>query len=84
MLELEFVKNERVKLQNQYLKEARNIWIEFEGEEAEKKYKSLYNKYKNKDKFLEVLQSRLESCLEDIEFYKGDMGNEFKRMECND
>ena len=70
MQELEFVKSERVRLQNQYLKEAKNAWIEFEGEEAEKKYKLVYNKYKNKDKFLEVLQSRLESCLEDIEFYK--------------
>ena len=70
MQELEFVKSERARLQNQYLKEAKNSWIEFEVEEAEKKYKSVYNKYKNKDKFLEVLQSRLESCLEDIEFYK--------------
>ena len=70
MQELEFIKNERVKLQEKYLKEAKNIWIGFEGEEAEKKYRSLFNKYNNKDKFLEVLQSRLESCLEDIEFYK--------------
>ena len=70
MEELEFVRDERSRLQNEYLKEAKNIWIAFEGEEAEKKYKSTYNKYKNKDKFLEVLQSRLESCLEDIEFYK--------------
>ena len=70
MQELEFVKSERARLQNQYLKEAKNIWIEFEGEEAERRYKSAYNKYKNKDKFLEVLQGRLESCLEDIEFYK--------------
>ena len=73
MQELEFVKSERARLQNQYLKEAKSIWVEFEGEEAEKKYKSVYNKYKNKDKFLEVLESRLESCLEDIEFYKKGM-----------
>ena len=73
MKELEFIKNERSKLQEKYLKEAKNIWVEFEGKEAEKKYKSTYNKYKNKDKFLEVLQSRLESCLEDIEFYKRGM-----------
>ena len=70
MKELEFVKSERAKLQEAYLKKAKNIWIEFEGEEAEKKYKLIYNKYKNKDKFLEVLESRLESCLEDVEFYK--------------
>ena len=70
MKELEFVKSERLRLQEKYLKEAKNIWVEFEGKEAEKKYKSVYNRYKNKEKFLEVLQSRLESCLEDIEFYK--------------
>ena len=70
MKELQFVKDERLRLQGEYLKEAKNIWIAFEGEEAEKKYRSLFNKYNNKDKFLEVLQSRLESCLEDIEFYK--------------
>ena len=82
MQELEFVKSERARLQNQYLKEAKSIWVELEGEEAEKKYKSVYNKYKNKDKFLEVLESRLESCLEDIEFYKkGMLGNVYEFME---
>ena len=70
MQELEFIKKERLRLQEKYLKEAKNVWVEFEGEEAERKYKSLYNKYKNKDKFLEAMESRLESCLEDIEFYK--------------
>ena len=71
MQELEFVKNERLKLQNAYLKEAKNVWTEFEGEEADKKHKSIYNKYRNKDKFLEVLQSRAESLIEDIKYYKG-------------
>ena len=70
MQELEFIKKERVRLQEKYLKEAKNIWVEFEGEEAYKKYKSAHNKYKNKDKLLELIESRLESCLEDIEFYK--------------
>ena len=71
MKELEFVKNERLKLQEGYFKEAKNIWTEFEGEEAEKKHKSVYNKYRNKDKFLEVLESRIETALEDLEHYKG-------------
>ena len=71
MKELEFVKNERLKLQQEYFKEAKNIWLSFDNEEAEKKYKSVYNKYRNKDKFLEVLQSRIESLIEDIEYYKG-------------
>ena len=67
MQELDFIKNERVKLQQEYFKSVKNIWTEFEGEEADKKHKSIYNKYRNKDKFLEVLQSRMESALEDLE-----------------
>ena len=70
MQELEFIKSERVKLQEKYLNEARNIWFEFEGIEADKKYKKLYNEYKNKDYFLEGLQARLENILEEIEIYK--------------
>ena len=67
---LEFIQNERLKLQEKYLKEVKNIWIEFEGIEADKKHKKLYNEYKNKDYFLEGLQARLESILEEIEIYK--------------
>ena len=71
MQDLDCIKNERVKLQQEYFKSVKNIWTEFEGEEADKKHKSIYNKYRNKDKFLEVLQSRMESALEDLEHYKG-------------
>ena len=67
---LEFVKGERLRLRERYLKEVKDIWVEFEGEEAYKKHKSINNKYRNRDKFLETIESRLESCLEDIEFYK--------------
>ena len=70
MKELEFVRSERLKLREKYLEEVKNIWMEFDGEEAYKKYKAIDNKYKNKDKLLELIESRLESCLEDIEFYK--------------
>ena len=70
MEELEFIKNERLRLREKYLKEVKNIWAEFEGEEAYRKYKSVDNKYKNRDKLLELTESKLESCLEDIEFYK--------------
>ena len=70
MQELEYIKSERLRLQEKYLKEAKNIWIEFEGIEADKKYKKLYNEYKNKDYFLEGLQARLENILEEIEIYK--------------
>ena len=70
MEELEFIKNERRKLREKYLNEVKSIWMEFEGEEGYKKYKSVDNKYKNRDKFLEMIESRLESCLQEIKFYK--------------
>ena len=70
MQELEFIQNERLKLQAKYLKGAKNIWIEFEGIEADKKHKKLYNEYKNKDYFLEGLQAKIEDILKDIEYYK--------------
>ena len=44
MEELEFVKSERLRLREKYLKEVKNIWAEFEGEEAYRKYKSVDNK----------------------------------------
>ena len=71
MQELEFIKSERVRLQEKYLKEARNIWLEFEGEEADKKYKKLHSEYRNKDYFLEGIQSKIEAVLSDIDYYKG-------------
>ena len=70
MEELEFIQNERLKLQEKYLKEAKNIWIEFDGEEADKKYKKLHSEYRNKDYFLSQLQVRLEDILKELENYK--------------
>ena len=70
MEELEYIRSERVRLQEKYLKEARNIWLDFEGEEADKKYKKLYSEYRNKDYFLEGIQSKIEAVLSDIEYYK--------------
>ena len=70
MQELEYIKSERLRLQEKYLKEARNIWLEFEGEEADKKYKKLHSQYRNKEYFLEGLQAKLEDILKDIEYYK--------------
>ena len=70
MQELEYIKSERVRLQEKYLKEARNIWMQFEGEEADKKYKKLHSEYRNKDYFLEGIQSKIENILEDISYYK--------------
>ena len=70
MQELEYIKSERLRLQEKYLKEARNIWMQFEGEEADKKYKKLHSEYRNKDYFLEGIQSKIEAALSDIEYYK--------------
>ena len=70
MQELEYIKSERLRLQEKYLKEAREVWMQFEGEEADKKNKKLHNEYKNKDYFLEGIQSKIEAVLSDIEYYK--------------
>ena len=70
MEELEYIRSERVRLQEKYLKEARNIWLDFEGEEADKRYKKLHSEYRNKDYFLEGIQSKIEAVLSDIEYYK--------------
>ena len=70
MQELEYIKSERLRLQEKYLKEAREIWMQFDGIEADKKYKKLHNEYKNKDYFLEGIQSKIEAVLSDIEYYK--------------
>ena len=70
MEQLQFILSERKAIQEKYLKEAKNIWIEFEGLEADKKHKKVYNEYRNKDYFLEGLQAKLEDILKDIEYYK--------------
>ena len=70
MQELEYIKSERLRLQEKYLKEAREIWMQFEGEEADRKHKKLHSEYRNKDYFLEGIQSKIETVLSDIEYYK--------------
>ena len=71
MEELEFIKKERINLQLDYFKKAKNVWTEFEGEEADKKHKKVYKEYRNKDYFLEGLQAKIEDILKDIDYYKG-------------
>ena len=70
MKELEFILSQRKIIQDKYLKEAKNVWTEFDGVDADKKHKKLYNEYRNKDYFLEGLQAKLEDILKDIEYYK--------------
>ena len=70
MQELEYIKSERLRLQEKYLKEAREIWMQFDGIEADRKHKKLHSEYRNKDYFLEGIQSKIEAVLSDIEYYK--------------
>ena len=70
MQELEYIKSERLRLQEKYLKEAREVWMQFEGEEADRKHKKLHSEYRNKDYFLEGIPSKIEAILSDIEYYK--------------
>ena len=70
MQELEYIKSERLRLQEKYLKEAREVWMQFGGEEADRKHKKLHSEYRNKDYFLEGIQSKIEAVLSDIEYYK--------------
>ena len=70
MEELELIKNERLRLQEKYLKESKIVWTEFKAEEADMKHKKIYASYRNKDYFLEGLQVRLEDILKEIENYK--------------
>ena len=70
MQELEYIKSERLRLQEKYLKESREVWMQFEGEEADRKHKKLHSEYRNKDYFLEGIQSKIEAVLSDIEYYK--------------
>ena len=70
MEELKFIKEERMNLQLDYFKKAKNVWTEFEGVEADKKHKKVYNQYKNRDYFLEGLQAKIEDILNDINYYK--------------
>ena len=70
MEELEYIKSERLKSQEEYLKLSKEIWTLYNGVEADKKHKKVYNEYRNKDYFLEGLQAKLEDILKDIEYYK--------------
>ncbi|MGL5718822.1 MAG: hypothetical protein ACRCX2_37820 [Paraclostridium sp.] len=69
--ELKFIEGERKLLQEKYFKEAKKIWTEFEGIEADKKHRKAYKEYQNKDKFLEVLEAKIKSNIDDLDYYKG-------------
>ena len=70
MKELEYIRSERKKIQEEYLREAKSIWSIYEGIEADRKHKKLHSEYRNKDYFLEGIQVKIENILEDINYYK--------------
>ena len=70
MEELDYILNQRKIIQQEYLKQSKNIWTEFDGEEADRKHKKIYSSYRNEDYFLEGLQVRLEDIIKELENYK--------------
>lgn len=74
MKELELVLEERKRIQEKYLKQAESIWgSDIEAIEKDKKVRRNYNDYRKKDIFLEQIEARLKSCIDDLEFYDARM-----------
>jgi len=57
---INFLKEERAKLQREYFEESRKVWLEHKGKGAEKSHELIYNNYKAKDELLRDMQNRLE------------------------
>jgi hypothetical protein len=57
MKELDYLKDERLRIKKEYLEASKNIWISFEEEEAEKRYKKVYNEYRSTVRNMDDLQS---------------------------
>jgi len=56
MQELNFVKEERLKLQNIYFKDVKSIWTEFEGEEAEDEISAMHEYMRRRIELEEKLE----------------------------
>ena len=70
MNRLEEIIELRKQIQLQYFEVAQEIWTsDLEPIDKDKKVRNLYNGYKTKDKFLENIEAKLESCLDDINYY---------------
>ena len=68
---LEEIKELRKEAQNQYLEKAQNIWgSDLETSKKDSKCRKEYDKYRNKDRFLERLEAMEESILSDLNWYK--------------
>lgn len=71
MEELNFIKLELEKIHLDYVEKAKEIWTNNEALEAEKIVKKEYMKYKSRQKLLELAYSKIESGLEELEYYRG-------------
>lgn len=70
MEELKFIHDEMEKIHLAYVVKAKEIWTNNEGLEAEKIAKKEYQRFRNKYKLLELAQSKIESGLGDLSYYK--------------
>ena len=67
---LEEIRRLREEIQNEYFELAQEIWIsDLEVSKKDYKTRKEYDKYRNKDRFLERLESMEESMLEDLDFF---------------
>lgn len=70
MEELRFVTGELERVHQEYLNRCKEIWTNNEVSLAEKMAKKEYVSFRNKEKMLQLIQSKLESALEDLSYYK--------------
>lgn len=70
MTRLEGIKELRHKVQLEYFEIAQEIWgSDLEVSEKDSKTRKEYEKYRNKDRFLERIQAMEESIIEDLEYF---------------
>lgn len=68
---LEEIQELRKEVQEQYLKHAQDIWgSNLEASKKDFKCRKEYDKYRNKDRFLERLEGMEESIIADLNWYK--------------
>lgn len=67
---LEEIKELRHKIQIEYFEIAQDIWgSDLEVSKKDSKTRKEYEKYRNKDRFLERIQAMEESIIEDLEYF---------------
>lgn len=67
---LEQIVGLRKEIQEEYFKTAQEIWgSDLEVSKKDSKTRKEYEKYRNKDRFLERIQAMEESIIEDLEYF---------------